>query len=58
MIRQLSPHASGVQKGLPHVFGTMSGTAKALRLPGNRVGIVWASAGTDGILLLLAITSG
>jgi len=56
MIRQLSPHPTGVQKDVPQTFGTVTGTSKTLRLPGNRVAIVWASAGTDGILRTLAAT--
>lgn len=56
MIRQLSAHPRGVQKGVPRIFGTVTGTLKVLRLPGNRVANVWASAGTDGILRTLVAT--
>jgi tetratricopeptide (TPR) repeat protein len=56
MIRQLSAHPTGVQKGAPGMFGTMTGTLQVLRLPGNRVANVWASAGADGILRTLVAT--
>ena len=56
MIRQLSPHPTGVQKIVPRTFDNVTGPSKELRLPGNREAIVWAFAGTDGILRTLAAT--
>ncbi|MFI5080096.1 MAG: tetratricopeptide repeat protein [Streptosporangiales bacterium] len=55
MTRQLSPHARVLAKKTQY-WGGIAGTARTLRLPGGRTGIVWASVGTDGILRTLAAT--
>jgi tetratricopeptide (TPR) repeat protein len=52
MTRQLSPHARVLVKKTEY-WGGIAGTARTLRLPGGRKGIVWASVGKDGMLRTL-----
>jgi hypothetical protein len=56
MARHLPAHSVAVPKAIAHTFGSMAGTATRARLPGNRSAILWASAGTDGILRTLVAT--
>lgn len=53
MIRHLPAHPVAMTKAIAHTFGTVAGMARGMRLPGNREVILWASAGTDGILRTL-----